>query len=221
MGPGNGACGVFMVNDVYKTTIKISKLPKIDEIIEGFDYLPHTTQTRNLAYRVHYIKFLSKILENSIYGSLRSMIIFDIIGLMSNILEHILFIVLWEIKGEKPSYYDNSDKLWKLIDDAVQYGIIPKDEKNKIDFIKNKRNEMHPARQVDIHANINDKDYNKYKLAYRWLLHHIRVNMKGKMVSTKVLEDSCPYKELNAGEYCTWCLNYHPDIIDGYQTINF
>ncbi|MCH7492938.1 hypothetical protein IID19_05140 [Patescibacteria group bacterium] len=209
-------------NEQAKFKLKIDVLPKIEEILDEFDYLPSCTQKRNLAYRIQYFYFLKEVhLKYDIYGSVSSLVILDIISLMSNILEHILFIVLTQIRGAPPNYYNksNSSRLGNMISDAEDLGLLPRGGKDKIFYISNLRNELHPERQRDLHSKFKFKDLLNFEDAYNWTLHYLRISMKGKQVPTDILESSCPYREINEGEICSWCYNYHRDRTADFQNV--
>jgi hypothetical protein len=130
------------------TRLDVNNLPFIDDILKKLDFLEYSTQKRNLAYRIQFQAFLSKIFQNyEMYGSVESMFISNFYDYTVNILEYLLWIA---VEQEYKNFSKEKDTKQQLRKITSELGIISRGLSHKIQKIFGKRDKIHPSKQKEL-----------------------------------------------------------------------
>lgn len=136
-----------------KGVLLCGNLKKIEDIVRSdLAFLGYSTQLRNLAYLIQLRDYLQGIYDSySIDRGLGKMYLYNLLRINADIIEAYMFCF-----GKRAGFEIRrgrvDGKATKYINLLKSKGVLKKTLAKKLQTIINKRNDFHPARQVNLHV---------------------------------------------------------------------
>lgn len=140
--------------------LSIPALDTIEVILQAIEFLEYSTQKRNLAYLIQLRRLLMLIYENyKIDRGLSKVFKYNLIRINCDIMESTLYCALTTAKIDPNPRTRSHPRLEQYINAAKRYNLILKTTAERAKKVNTFRNNLHPNRQLELHAKISEEDY--------------------------------------------------------------
>ena len=144
--------------ELSKEKLNIAPLKTVQEHLSELSFLKYSTRSRNLAYQLQLLDFISELLTSyDIYGGVKNSLIRQVVIIVTNIAEYLLFVSLRQFYGSDP----NPSGFPDLVGQAKRNGLLDKELAKSLNEINDYRVKLHPSKQT---SELDVKFFNEEKM---------------------------------------------------------
>jgi hypothetical protein len=131
--------------ELPKERLNIAPLKTIQEHLSELSFLKYSTRARNLAYQLQLLDFIAELLTSyDIYGGVKNSLVRQVVIIVTNIAEYLLFASLRQFYGTDP----DSSGFPDLVGQAKRNGLLDKKLAVELNKINDYRVKLHPSKQA-------------------------------------------------------------------------
>jgi hypothetical protein len=195
--------------ELPKEKLNIALLKTVQEHLSKLSFLKYSTHSRNLAYQLQLLDFISELLNSyDIYGGVKNSLIRQVVIIVTNIAEYLLFASLRQFYGSDPSSSGFPD----LVGQAKRNGLLDKKLARALNEINDYRIKLHPSKQT---AELDVKFFNEDKMELCHSILHMLVSaLRGYFIPQAIQLETeahqCNHEAYHSmhflnGEVCPYC----------------